>query len=130
MNAPVQHSILVIEDDSVLNRLLLKTLVRSGFDMHGALTWAEARARIDEIAPDLVLLDMNLPDARDFTPLTEIVQTRPVIMLTAYGSINLENSVAHLICISEQQSQSFWRLDGGQRVLQVGTATLPDRSGI
>jgi DNA-binding NtrC family response regulator len=88
MNAPVQHSILVIEDDSVLNRLLLKTLVRSGFDMHGALTWAEARARIDEVAPDLVLLDMNLPDARDFTPLTEIAQTRPVIMLTAYGSIN------------------------------------------
>ncbi len=88
MNAPVTHSILVIEDDAVLNRLLLKTLACSGFDMHSAQTWAEARARIDEVAPDLVLLDMNLPDARDFGPLTDIAQTRPVIMLTAYGSIN------------------------------------------
>ena len=59
MNTAVRYSILVIEDDSVLNRLLLKTLERSGFDMHGALTWAEARGRIDEIAKQTNLLALN-----------------------------------------------------------------------
>jgi hypothetical protein len=44
--------------------------------------------------------------------------------------INLKNSVAHLIRISEEQSERFYRLDGSQRVLQVGAATLPDRAGI
>lgn len=46
------------------------------------------------------------------------------------GRMNLKNSVAHLIRISEEQSERFYRLDGGQRVLQVGAATLPDRAGI
>jgi DNA-binding NtrC family response regulator len=84
----MRYSLLVVEDDPILNKLLIKTLTAAGFDAVGAATWASARERIAALAPDLVLLDMNLPDANDFGPLAEIGQTRPVIMLTAYGSIN------------------------------------------
>ena len=84
----MRYSLLVVEDDPILNKLLIKTLTAAGFDTAGAATWADARERIATLAPDLVLLDMNLPDANDFGPLAEIGQTRPVIMLTAYGSIN------------------------------------------
>ena len=138
MNTAVRYSILVIEDDSVLNRLLLKTLERSGFDMHGALTWAEARGRIDEIAPDLVLLDMNLPDARDFTPLTEIAQTRPVIMLTAYGSINQAVEAMRLGAVDylvkpvnlEELELVIQRALEGARLRRTGDALKAARKGL
>ncbi len=85
--AKPQNSILVVEDDPVLNGLLVKELRKAGYEISSAASWAEARARIASFAPNLVLLDMKLPDAEGFGPLTEIAQSRPVVMLTAYGSV-------------------------------------------
>lgn len=81
-------SVLVVEDDVVLNRMLVKALGRAGFEVVGAGTWAEARRQLDAQAPDVVLLDMNLPDAEGFGPLGEISHQRPTVMLTAFGSID------------------------------------------
>ncbi len=81
------NSILVVEDDPVLNRLLVKELRKAGYEISSAASWAEARERIVSFAPNLVLLDMKLPDAEGFGPLTEIAHSRPVVMLTAYGSV-------------------------------------------
>ncbi|BDI05022.1 sigma-54-dependent transcriptional regulator [Sphaerotilus microaerophilus] len=84
----MKPSVLVVEDDVVLNRMLVKALGRAGYEMGSALTWADARRQLDAQAPDVVLLDMNLPDAEDFGPLAEIGHERPTVMLTAYGSID------------------------------------------
>ena len=84
----MKPSVLVVEDDAVLNQMLVMALGKAGYDMGSARTWAEARRLLDAQAPDLVLLDMNLPDAQDFGPLAEIAQQRPTVMLTAYGSID------------------------------------------
>lgn len=84
----VKPSVLVVEDDVVLNRMLVRALDKAGFEMGSATTWADARRQLDAHAPDVVLLDMNLPDANDFGPLLEIAHDRPTIMLTAYGSID------------------------------------------
>ncbi len=84
----MKPSVLVVEDDVVLNRMLVKALSKAGYDMGSAADWAEARRCIQEQAPDVVLLDMNLPDAEDLGPLSEISQERPTVMLTAYGSID------------------------------------------
>lgn len=84
----MKPSLFVVEDDAVLNGLLVKELGKAGYEMASAFTWAEARQRIAAFAPDVVLLDVNLPDARDFGPLTEIAGARTVVMLTAYGSVH------------------------------------------
>jgi len=84
----MKPSVLVVEDDAVLGQMLVRTLAKAGYDMGSARSWAEARAKLDAQAPDVVLLDMNLPDARDLGPLAEIASDRPTIMLTAYGSID------------------------------------------
>jgi len=55
-------TILVIEDDLATGRLLSKILIAAGFDVVLAETGAEARARLDKLAPDLILLDLILPD--------------------------------------------------------------------
>jgi DNA-binding response OmpR family regulator len=64
----MKPSVLVVEDDAVLNRMLVMALGKAGYDMGSARTWAEARRLLDAQAPDLVLLDMNLPDAQGFGP--------------------------------------------------------------
>lgn len=84
----MRASILVVEDDPVLNRLLVKELSKAGYEVDGADSWQLARERIAAFAPHLVLLDVNLPDAEGFGPLVEIARTRPVVMLTAYGNVN------------------------------------------
>ena len=79
---------LVVEDDPVLRQLLVKELRKAGYELDSASSWRDAKARIEAFAPDLVLLDVNLPDASGFGPLSEIASTRPVVMLTAYGNVN------------------------------------------
>ncbi len=84
----MKPSVLVVEDDIVLNQVLVRALTKAGYDMGSARTWTEARAKLDAQAPDVVLLDMNLPDAQDLGPLGEIASDRPTIILTAHGSID------------------------------------------
>lgn len=84
----MKSAVLVIEDDRVLNQLLVRALTKFGYDVSFAYSWTEARRRLDEDAPDAVLLDMGLPDAQGFDPLAEIAQTRPTVVLTAFGSID------------------------------------------
>ena len=71
-------SVLVVEDDPTLNRLLVKELRKAGYELDSASSWQEARERIAAFAPNLVLLDVNLPDATGFGPLSEIAGTRPI----------------------------------------------------
>lgn len=87
-NNPTRASILVVEDDPVLSRLLIKELSKAGYEVDGADSWRLARERLTAFAPNLVLLDVNLPDAEGFGPLAEIARSRPVVMLTAYGNVN------------------------------------------
>ncbi|MDR2155857.1 MAG: sigma-54 dependent transcriptional regulator [Burkholderiaceae bacterium] len=84
----MQASILVIEDDAVLNHLLVKELGKAGYEVEGTQSWQQARQRIATFAPDLVLLDVSLPDADGFAPLSELASSRPVVILTAYGNVN------------------------------------------
>ncbi|HOM20749.1 MAG TPA: sigma 54-interacting transcriptional regulator, partial [Ottowia sp.] len=84
----MKSSILVVEDDPVLNGLLVKELRKAGYDIDSASSWRDAQQRIAAFAPNLVLLDVNLPDASGFGPLSEIAASRPVVMLTAYGNVN------------------------------------------
>ena len=82
-----QSTVLVVEDDPVLNRLLTRQLAKAGHAVGSADTWAGARQRLPTLQPDLVLLDMKLPDSADFVPLRELAARLPVVMLTAYGNV-------------------------------------------
>jgi len=84
----MKTSVLVVEDDEVLNQLLVMALRKAGYEMSSARFWSDARRQIEMQAPDVVLLDMNLPDAEGLEPLAEIAADRPTVMLTAYGSID------------------------------------------
>jgi len=82
--------ILIIDDDKLIRWSLLQKL---GDWSHGAIeaeTGAAGLRLVQEEAPDLVLLDMKLPDGRGTDFLEEIRRTSadlPVIMMTAFGVI-------------------------------------------
>jgi len=59
-------SILVVDDDVVTNRFIQVILGRSGFRTAGAVTVEQALGTIKETNPDLVVVDVNLPDGSGF----------------------------------------------------------------
>lgn len=62
MNSRRTPLVLVVDDDLTTNRMIQAILTRAGFDVAGAYDTAGAWAGIRERQPDLVLLDVNLPD--------------------------------------------------------------------
>jgi two-component system phosphate regulon response regulator PhoB len=82
--------VLIVEDEKDLAELLQFNLRQAGFETISARDGEEALARVRERTPDLVLLDLMLPDV----PGTEVckqlktsprTQRVPVIMVTARG---------------------------------------------
>jgi two-component system, OmpR family, response regulator RegX3 len=83
----VRRRILLIEDEESISEPLERALGREGFDVAVASTAAEGRERFRAARPDLVLLDVMLPDGDGRDILREIRDTSrtPVVMLTARG---------------------------------------------
>ncbi|MBY0432465.1 MAG: response regulator, partial [Rhodospirillales bacterium] len=79
--------ILLIEDDDVLNQLLSGQLERFGYAVQGMRTWRSAASYMEEHEPDLVILDCRLPDADGMELLPKLSQSVPVVILTAYASV-------------------------------------------
>lgn len=79
--------ILLVEDDPTVRRSLRTILVDRGFRVIEAETAAEAVARAGEHNPDLVLLDLGLPDRDGITVVTALRtwSLAPVIVLSARG---------------------------------------------
>lgn len=78
-------TVLVVEDDASLNAALATTLKAAGFRPVTARTAAEGMRWFAHYAPDLVLLDLGLPDRDGLTVIAEIRargQT-PIVVLSA-----------------------------------------------
>jgi DNA-binding response OmpR family regulator len=80
--------ILFVEDESSISEPFSHALEREGFEAVVAPTAAEALRLADEIGPDLILLDLTLPDGdgRDVCRELRRRSDRPIIMLTARGT--------------------------------------------
>ena len=79
---------LVIEDDATLNRLLVDQLGRIGYEARGVESRADAIAAMVDFEPSLAILDIRLPDMDGLEILPELSEQFPVVILTAYGSID------------------------------------------
>jgi len=88
VNTTKPKRILVVEDDRSLNALLVNQLRKLGYEVTGALTGEEARACLESVTPDLILLDIRLPDASGLDLLVEFSPRAPVITMTAYGAVD------------------------------------------
>jgi two-component system response regulator RegX3 len=82
-----KRTILLIEDEESISEPLAAALVREGFEPLVAGTAAEGMELFERRSPDLVLLDIMLPDGDGRDVLRRIRETSrtPVVMLTARG---------------------------------------------
>jgi CheY-like chemotaxis protein len=92
---PVARSptILVVDDEDLIRWSMRQVLTRVGYRVVVAASGDEARARCEESPPDLVLLDLKLPDTDGLKLLPTLRPAErpiPVIIMTAYGSRDLE----------------------------------------
>ncbi len=70
-------SVLVVEDDAVLNRVIQAALERAGYRTHAAETCADGLALATGEMPGLLVLDLNLPDGTAWDLLEDIRRCRP-----------------------------------------------------
>ncbi|MCP4385813.1 MAG: sigma-54-dependent Fis family transcriptional regulator [Hyphomicrobiales bacterium] len=80
--------ILIVEDDATLNRMLADQLRRLGYGAWSAYSRQDVERFLTDWEPLLIILDMRLPDADGFELLSSLHEHCPVIVLTAYGSID------------------------------------------
>jgi CheY-like chemotaxis protein len=82
--------ILIVEDDEFLRSLNAKRLETEGFEVSIAVDGSEALTKLTEIKPDLIFLDLLLPNVDGFEVLTKIKQDDttkniPVIVFSNLG---------------------------------------------
>jgi two-component system response regulator RegX3 len=82
-----KRRILLVEDEESITAPLSEALSRDGFDTSVAATAAGALELAADVRPDLVLLDVMLPDGSGFDVARELRRNSqvPIIMLTARG---------------------------------------------
>jgi two-component system response regulator RegX3 len=83
----VKTRVLVVEDESAISEPLAGHLAREGFEPDVAASLGEARDALQRNPPDLILLDVMLPDGdgRDLCREIRKESDVPIIMLTARG---------------------------------------------
>jgi DNA-binding NtrC family response regulator len=85
-------TILVVDDELGIRALLSEILADEGHTIELAENAAQARACRERIRPDLVLLDIWMPDVDGITLLKEwgssALLTMPVIMMSGHGTID------------------------------------------
>ena len=84
--------ILVVDDEADIRVLLKEILSDEGYDVDVAANAGQARASRARGVPDLVLLDIWMPDTDGITLLREWASagllTMPVVMMSGHGTID------------------------------------------
>jgi two-component system nitrogen regulation response regulator NtrX len=84
-------TVLVVEDESFSRQLFKMILEDDNYQYVGVETLAEARNYLEKNLPDLIVLDVQLPDGNGlefFNWLCDQEVSVPVIIMTAFGSIS------------------------------------------
>nr|MBP9897089.1 type II/IV secretion system protein [Gemmatimonadales bacterium] len=101
--APVvaRATILLVEDEDTLRRVMRDLLEQEGYRICEARDGAEALEQVDRHNPDLVLLDLNLPNVDGYSVLAQLrsrpaTMDLPVVVLSARGDEDNEVRVLRL----------------------------------
>ncbi|HAF11356.1 MAG TPA: two-component system response regulator [Chloroflexi bacterium] len=86
-----QKTLLVADDDASIRSLLKQLLSEEGFAVLEASTGIEVVEKVKESSPDLVIMDVRMPELDGIEALSRVKATNPktaVLIMTAFGSSN------------------------------------------
>jgi two-component system response regulator RegA len=90
-HADTDRSLLLLEDDEALSRVLARVLGARGFEVRQASTVAEAMASIKASPPAFGVFDLTLPDGSGLEAVRMLADARAdarQIVLTGHGSLD------------------------------------------
>jgi len=99
MDLKNKQLVLLVEDDLSMAKLIQQYLKHESFDIYHLDNGQEAISFLDKRLPQVVLLDLNLPDMDGMDILKCINEKQypsSVIIITAYGSIDVAVKAMHL----------------------------------
>lgn len=79
--------VLIIDDEIGILNLLARFLKRKGFEVHTAMNLSEGDAHLQNIKPEYLFLDVNLPDGNGLETLPKVKGEFPatnIIMMSAF----------------------------------------------
>jgi DNA-binding response OmpR family regulator len=80
--------ILVVDDDESIRTIYNHVLSREGYDVHTALDGIEAVAKTSAILPDLIILDLIMPEQEGIETLLQLHSKHPNIpVVTISGAV-------------------------------------------
>lgn len=91
--------VLVVEDDREIRSMMQATLSVEGYVVHTAVSLGEARALLEHAPPDILVLDLGLPDGDGVELVTEVRRRRPLPIL--------------VVSARHQEAQKIHLLDAG-----------------
>src|SRR3954451_6825998 len=129
--------ILYVEDEPAIVEPMAKALDRAGFEALTARTAREALELDERLEPDLLLLDLSLPDGDGRDVCREVRRRRdvPVIMLTARGTetdriVGLEIGADDYVVKPFSSAEVIARVRAVlRRAAPAGEPAAPDRRG-
>ncbi|HET7240523.1 MAG TPA: type II/IV secretion system protein, partial [Gemmatimonadales bacterium] len=94
-------TVLLVEDEEQLRRVMKDLLEREGYTVAEARDGVQALDQVDRFAPDVIILDLNLPGIDGYSVLAQLrsrqaTRTIPVVVLTAKGDEDNEVRVFEL----------------------------------
>ena len=86
----MKNLILIVEDDPQIRRFLRATLTAEGYLYYEALTADEGMRQVNARRPDLILLDLGLPDHDGLDVIRQVREgsQTPIVVLSARGQEN------------------------------------------
>lgn len=88
--APMKFKILIIDDEQNIRDIFSLLLEEQGYEVETAERGTDGLEKIKTFKPDLLLLDMNLPDITGIEVLAQVKVLHPeteTIIITAFGTI-------------------------------------------
>jgi two-component system alkaline phosphatase synthesis response regulator PhoP len=91
-------TVLIIEDDEVLAKILSDTLSKAGFSVTNAIDASQGQQAAWQIKPNLIVLDLMLPAGHGIDVLKNIrvstqTQNIPVIVMTSYEDPSIQDEI-------------------------------------
>jgi two-component system nitrogen regulation response regulator NtrX len=130
--------ILVVDDEADIRTLLKEILSEEGYEVDVAANAAQARASRAKQTPDLVLLDIWMPDVDGITLLREWSATAtngcPVVMMSGHGTVETAVEATRLgafdfvekpLSLAKLLRTVERALDAGKRKRQSGKLMVP-----
>jgi two-component system, OmpR family, response regulator MprA len=100
----MRKTILVVDDSDETRLMLLRMLQGEGYSSLEARNGVEALAKVDEYAPDLIIMDLNMPHLDGLTATERIREYRehrfgvPIVAITAFDTYGMKEAAIEAGC--------------------------------